>query len=415
MKFKDARLFVFGVAALAACTSAQVHSKSGKHLGGKLTKDSALLQVEAVLERTRVTYVPSQFEDYWTATASKGKIVEKARAQLETGEEWTAYTESVFSPNRKPYRKPSESVINMMSRFKHHIGSETQWGTMIEPLTGVGRHPLFIRKEGGAQKVNARKWWQFWKPKKSRVLETNEGRLFDIRYLFLENKCTLSPEEKSEDYVHFPQREYTEAKMFDLGCTVYQANGVPLTGTTKMDITSSGSGSAAGPSIPLFYNMYKERCLEFDHIWAWEGIKFDPEDWWAPVPTELRHKLHFINTYINELSIEDSVDGIKEAPLDSFLRLLPLAAKESDFVVLKVDIDGGPEMEIVQAIAARPELYRLVDEMFFEYHYNYDNVENFGWGEEKPVGSIEIGSSVDTAMELMQKLRSRGIRAHFWI
>ena len=105
----------------------------GKHVGGKVTRqESALLQVEAVLERTRVTYVPSQFEDYWTATASKGRILEKARAQLE------------FSPNRKPYRKPSESVANMMSRFTHHIGNQTQWGSMIEPLTGVGRHPLFI-------------------------------------------------------------------------------------------------------------------------------------------------------------------------------------------------------------------------------------------------------------------------------
>merc|ERR1712166_1192325 len=152
---------------------------------------------------------------------------------------------------------------------------------------------------------------------------------------------------------------------------------------------SSGSGSAAGPSIPLFYNMYKERCLEFDHIWAWEGIKFDPEDWWAPVPTELRHKLHFINTYINELSIEDSVDGIKEAPLDSFLRLLPLAAKESDFVVLKVDIDGGPEMEIVHAIAAREELYSLVDEIYFEYHFRMDEGSSPGWAQDEVTGSVD--------------------------
>ena len=382
-----------------------------------MTKESALLQVEAVLERTRVTYVPSQFEDFWTATASKGRIKEKARAQLETGREWTAYTESVFSPNRKPYRKPSESVANMMSRFTHHIGDRTQWGSMIEPLTGVGRHPLFILSKNEEEKEilvwrhTHSHWWQIWK-KRPKAQDSDADRLFDIRYLFLENNCKLSPEEKSEDYVHFPEREYTETKLFDLGCTVYQKDGVPLTGTTKMDVTE---GSGAGPSIPLFYNLYEERCINFDHIWAWEGIKYDPAIWWAPIPPELRHKLRFINTYVNELSLEDSVAGIKEAPLDSFLRLLPLAAKESDFVVLKVDIDGGPEMEIVQAIAARPELYRLVDEMFFEYHYNYDDFQNFGWGGEKPNGSIEPGSSVDTAMELMQKLRSRGIRAHFWI
>ena len=49
--------------------------------------------------------------------------------------------------------------------------------------------------------------------------------------------------------------------------------------------------------------------------------------------------------------------------------MLPLAAKELDFVVLMVDIDHGPEMKIVEAIAARPVWSTLVDEMFFEYHY----------------------------------------------
>lgn len=31
-----------------------------------------------------------------------------------------------------------------------------------------------------------------------------------------------------------------------------------------------------------------------------------------------------------------------------------------------MDIDGGPELEIVEAIAARDELAALVDEIFFE-------------------------------------------------
>ena len=44
--------------------------------------------------------------------------------------------------------------------------------------------------------------------------------------------------------------------------------------------------------------------------------------------------------------------------------MLQLGASPTDFVVLKVDIDGGPEIEIVTAIAKRPELSRLVDVLF---------------------------------------------------
>ena len=110
-----------------------------KRGGGGVTKESALLQVEAVLERTRVTYVPSQFEDFWTATASKGRIKGKARVQLETGR-------------------------------------------------------------------------QFWK-----------------------KTC---------------RKQYAGAKLFNLGCTVYQDSyGMPLAGTTKINVTK---GSAAGPINPTF-------------------------------------------------------------------------------------------------------------------------------------------------------------------
>ena len=54
----------------------------------------------------------------------------------------------------------------------------------------------------------------------------------------------------------------------------------------------------------------------------------------------------------------------------SLLRLLLATASVEDFVVVKVDIDGGPELAIVEAIAERPELARLVDELYFEFFGN---------------------------------------------
>lgn len=90
------------------------------------------------------------------------------------------------------------------------------------------------------------------------------------------------------------------------------------------------------------------------------------------------------------------------------MRFLLASASVNDFVVVKVDIDGGPELEIVEAIARRPELYELVDELYFEYHFEFDF--NFGWG-----NMDWQGRTVDTAMSLMHRLRQVGIRSHFWI
>ena len=64
-------------------------------------------------------------------------------------------------------------------------------------------------------------------------------------------------------------------------------------------------------------------------------------------------------------------------------------------------------MTIIQAIANRPEIAALIDELYFEYHFWFDNMD-FGWGS---VGS----GDVDTALGLMRRLRELGIRAHFWI
>jgi len=93
----------------------------------------------------------------------------------------------------------------------------------------------------------------------------------------------------------------------------------------------------------------------------------------------------------------------------SFLRMLPLVASPSDFIVVKVDIDGGPEMEIVHAIAARPELSSLIDVLFLEYHFKEPGLNGY-WGDTKIASS-----NVDTAIRLMSRLRKSGIRAHFWI
>jgi hypothetical protein len=94
----------------------------------------------------------------------------------------------------------------------------------------------------------------------------------------------------------------------------------------------------------------------------------------------------------------------------SFLHVLNATATVDDFVVVKVDIDNGPELQVVHAIAKVPELSALVDELFFEAHFYFDGI-NFGWG---ALGA-DRRHTVDEALALMRTLRERGIRSHFWI
>ena len=85
-------------------------------------------------------------------------------------------------------------------------------------------------------------------------------------------------------------------------------------------------------------------------------------------------------------------------------------ATPSDYVVVKLDIDHSPtELSIITAIASDRSLLDLVDEVFFEYHFVFDKGVEFGWR------NSHYNHTVDDALRLMQKLRSLGVRAHFWI
>ena len=80
-------------------------------------------------------------------------------------------------------------------------------------------------------------------------------------------------------------------------------------------------------------------------------------------------------------------------------------ASPEDFVVVKVDIDTpAAELTIMEAIADRPEIAALVDEIFFEYHFWIDGM-SFGWGD-------NVVGDVDTAVALMRRLPASGPSAY---
>ena len=124
----------------------------------------------------------------------------------------------------------------------------------------------------------------------------------------------------------------------------------------------------------------------------------------------IRAKVRFFNDFVVEGEIEQAEGPKGTHPAASFLKILKDVAKASkeDFVVVKVNMNtSASDLTIVEAIAERPEIAALIDELYFEYHFYYDG-HNFGWDD-------GVHGDVDTAMGLMHRLRALGVRSHFWI
>ena len=125
---------------------------------------------------------------------------------------------------------------------------------------------------------------------------------------------------------------------------------------------------------------------------------------YVPGTASARPRVSFYNVPIEE-------DFHSAASFSSFLRA---SAQPDDFVSVKVDIDYvQAELPIVMGIARRPELTALVDELFFEYHFNFDELD-FGWRSQTGARN-HVNDTVDDALSLMSELRRAGVRSHFWI
>ena len=85
------------------------------------------------------------------------------------------------------------------------------------------------------------------------------------------------------------------------------------------------------------------------------------------------------------------------------------AARPDDYVVLKMDIDTVDhlELELVKQLLADPGLLALVDELYWEDHFN--SFDMLFWAQ----GGVMMGSMHDSAT-LFQRLRRAGVRASVW-
>ena len=160
-------------------------------------------------------------------------------------------------------------------------------------------------------------------------------------------------------------------------------------------------GGGIQPSLPLLEAIYRRGCVTFDAIWAWEARPHDPKAWWKHVPNATRNVLTFANRPVTH---------------EEFFGTLTREATRDDFVALKLDIDSpGLELAMVRAIADRPEYYHLIDELMFEFHVNLRKLGNATKAAALAALNGMANSTVREALDLMQLLRQRGIRSHFWV
>ena len=344
-----------------------------------------------------VRYEASELEMLWANRSARGRICELARdaAQVALARGWLAYSERAFRPDGARAPPADGGAWRALSRFRARDGTLEP----IEPLTGVARHPFahvfqhFHRDGLNAESAACA----------SRARPSGAPALvdpLDISYLVVHNACDDPPEARAARKVVF----------FDLGASSGFAGvrgGVPAAMPQR--------GGSITASIPLFWRLYRERCLEFDEVWAWEVEPHVTEaQWWGELPPALRAKVRFYPTPVAQdrrASAGEGGGGGERGCCFSFLEILRETVARDDYVVLKVDIDT-PEIElnVVEALAARPELAALVDELFFEYHFYFDG-HDFGWGPQDAAALADV----DDALLLMRRLRQQGIRAHFWI
>lgn len=309
------------------------------------------------------SYESSSMEMKWLDGERSGRICATAQEPdvVTAAHEWLKFSNDGFrSPRVKPLA-PTAAQAAVLSYF-HTAGQKEP----IEPLHGVARHPFAKVGCGG------------------------DADIFNLTYLVLRNACGAA--------------EKPRVLLFDMGAS-RGFMGVP--GGVFDTLPNGGAkGGGRAPSVPFLYTMFKDRCLEPDAIFAWEMNKGCTErEFWGELPPDIRHKVRFYELPVTEGELHDSIAGTLEPA--SFLQMLKAVARHEDYVVVKLDVDTPfVEQTIITTLTARLDLAGLIDELFFEYHFNTREFDLWHFGQ---------AGTVDTALATMHKLRTLGIRAHFWI
>eukprot|EP01039_Chlorochromonas_danica_P009360 gene9360-10335_t len=150
--------------------------------------------------------------------------------------------------------------------------------------------------------------------------------------------------------------------------------------------------STFGSSLAWVLCAYQQRGIDFHAIYGWETTLLEPVAFWQKVPPSVLPFYHFFNVPIT------------------------LPASSAAFMGQMTNIDNPSiEIPLILHLLHDDKTSALIDELFFELHFQCEFMMECGWGRDIPSVSRE-GLPLDRyhALRLFQELREKGIRAHLW-
>ncbi|CAB9514168.1 expressed unknown protein [Seminavis robusta] len=171
----------------------------------------------------------------------------------------------------------------------------------------------------------------------------------------------------------------------------------PNSRTVLFDMGASLMFSTKWPSPVLaLVALFRKFGIPFDHIYAYEMTKQDPQKVFEMVPDHMSAAYHWINV---------GVDPDPQSKNNPFNLLLD-NFNEDDLVIVKLDIDTPwIEQKLAHQLLADDRLLRIIDHFYFEHHVNQKELAPY-WG--------RMGETVEESLTLFQELRKKGVASHFW-
>jgi len=350
-------------------------------------------------------YIPSSYELDQMKTAAaidnlndgkaaREKFIEFITSEVQLNNSFLWLTR-VMERQRNPYETPTteqmEIDVKYLSRFNRSLTCDgdvvESWVDWIEPISVHCRNPYSLLT--CLHKYN----------RNPPLINVHDLRSKYPKYFLGMLNVTG---EQNIDYVlvHTPHpfNEFKKRKRH-----TSQIDTVKHFSSSKSILLDAGTSSYSS-SLVWLNCIYMQHNISFDRIFGWESSPLEPTAFWDEVPKQIRAKYHFYNAPMSS----NITHG------NSPLRIIKQLAKSEDFVSFKLDIDSPlVEVPTVLQLLENPTLSALVDEFFFELHFQCGIMAGCGWG--KTPGVVDgLNMSRTSAMELFRDLRKLGIRSHFW-
>lgn len=159
-----------------------------------------------------------------------------------------------------------------------------------------------------------------------------------------------------------------------------------------------GASTYDGISQKWMLLHYEERGIRFHRHLLWEARPINHQQLFKDIPTRFHNAYQIFNTPASLDSDRNPLNILKEI------------ADEHDFVVVKLDIDNSNmERAYINQILQDSKLASLIDELFWEPHFNFRPLVECCWKD-----TADLHLTVSDVHRIFTKLRQLGIRAHGW-